>query len=173
MNRRGLAAAPTASAPRRPTAPAGERGPERYLYPGMVCACADGAVVSTILATCVSVCLWDPRAGVGGANHFLLPHDTGLFTAEATGRFGPAAFERLLSELEGAGASRRRLRAKLFGGMRGRGALSEDLGARNVEVALRLLGEHRLPLDAQDTGGDRSRKLHFHTRDGKALVSYF
>ena len=30
-------------------------------------------VVSTILGSCISVCLWDPVAGVGGMNHMLLP----------------------------------------------------------------------------------------------------
>ena len=30
-------------------------------------------VLSTILGSCVSVCLYDPGVGVGGMNHFLLP----------------------------------------------------------------------------------------------------
>ena len=29
-------------------------------------------VISTILGSCVSCCLWDPTAGVGGMNHMLL-----------------------------------------------------------------------------------------------------
>jgi chemotaxis protein CheD len=139
----------------------------------MVCVCAERCVITTILATCVAVCLWDPRSGIGGANHYLLPHDTGLVSAEGTARFGTAAFEQLVEKLAEAGASRRRLRAKVFGGMRGRGALSGDLGLRNADLAFRLLKEQRIPVDAHDTGGDRSRKLYFHTGDGLALVSYF
>ena len=29
--------------------------------------------LTTILGSCVAVCLWDPERGVGGMNHFLLP----------------------------------------------------------------------------------------------------
>ena len=30
-------------------------------------------MLTTILGSCVAVCLRDPRAGIGGMNHFLLP----------------------------------------------------------------------------------------------------
>lgn len=34
-------------------------------------------VLSTILGSCVAMCLRDPYAGVGGMNHFLLPEGAG------------------------------------------------------------------------------------------------
>jgi len=33
-------------------------------------------VISTILGSCVSCCLWDPDANVGGMNHMLLTVST-------------------------------------------------------------------------------------------------
>jgi chemotaxis protein CheD len=34
-------------------------------------------VLTTVLGSCVSVCMRDPDTGVGGMNHFLLPGETG------------------------------------------------------------------------------------------------
>jgi len=30
-------------------------------------------IITTILGSCISICLWDPEARVGGMNHLLLP----------------------------------------------------------------------------------------------------
>lgn len=145
-----------------------------YLYPGSVHASAEPCIITTILATCVAVCLWDPKTRVGGANHFLLPHYQGSGgSGPGSARFGTAAFEQLYEKVQRAGADPRRLRAKIFGGMQGRAGLSNDLGARNAELAERVLAERRIPVDAADLGGERSRKLIFHTHDGVALVTYF
>ena len=34
-----------------------------------------GVVISTLLGSCVAVCLWDPILQLGGMNHFLLPEE--------------------------------------------------------------------------------------------------
>src|SRR6185295_19916700 len=44
-----------------------------YLAPGLLYASADGALVTTILGSCVAVGLFDPWVQAGGINHFLLP----------------------------------------------------------------------------------------------------
>lgn len=145
---------------------------EYYLHPGAVYVSEESCVITTILATCVAVCLWDPKLGIGGANHFLMPYWQGMGDGEGSPRFGATACTLLLDALVRAGVSPRRLRAKVFGGRRGLNAHNGDLGARNAELALRILGERRIPVDANDTGGDRSRKLRFQTHDGVALVAY-
>jgi chemotaxis protein CheD len=42
--------------------------------------------VSTLLGSCVSACLFDEQAGVGGMNHFILPSSTGELNAVKQGR---------------------------------------------------------------------------------------
>src|SRR4051812_50134949 len=44
-----------------------------YLLPGELHASAEQTQVTTILGSCVSVCLWDQKLRIGGMNHFLLP----------------------------------------------------------------------------------------------------
>ena len=119
----------------------------------------------------MAVCRYDAARGVGGANHFLLPHHAG--ERDASPRFGPTAIARLLDEVLRLGASREALEAKLFGGacvieaFRGQ---RDHLGTQNVAVAQRLLAEAGIPLRAQDVGGSRGRKLLFRVSDGGAWV---
>src|SRR5262249_44811038 len=80
------------------------------LAPGRLFVSATPAQVSTILGSCVSVCLWDPEARAGGINHFLLPEGV-----PASPRFGQSAVPLLIQGVLDLGARRTRLRAKVFG----------------------------------------------------------
>jgi chemotaxis protein CheD len=143
----------------------------RYLHPGQVHVSLDACAITTILGSCVAVCLWSPRFGVGGMNHFLLPH---WVSGEARSpRFGNAAIEALLERLKAAGCDKRELRAKVFGGasmVEAFKARHASLGERNVAVALEILRTERIPVLNQDVGGERGRKLTFHTHEGSAWV---
>jgi hypothetical protein len=55
-------------------------------------------VLSTVLGSCVAVCMWDPSARVGGMNHFLLPAAPGQGDAKML-RYGAHAMEVLINEL--------------------------------------------------------------------------
>jgi chemotaxis protein CheD len=143
-----------------------------YLEPGGVVAAVHPTEITTILGSCVAVCLWDERLRLGGMNHFLLPSAPG--GQPASGRQGSAAIPMLLRELERLGSQRQHLRAKVFGGahMLGfppRGG-APALGQRNAELARRLLAEAGIAIIAEDLGGSAGRKLRFRTDDGTALV---
>ena len=45
-----------------------------YLHPGQVFVSPDPTEVTTILGSCVAVCVFDPVLRLGGTNHYLLPH---------------------------------------------------------------------------------------------------
>jgi len=127
--------------------------------------------VTTILGSCVSVCLWDPLAKIGGINHFLLPMDVG--DDQASLRFGNHAVRKLIEEILGLGAQQTRLRAKLFGGacvlvaFRSR---ENHLGTKNVQIAREVLQAADIPIVGHDVGGERGRKLIFHTDNGSAWI---
>lgn len=142
-----------------------------YLHPGQLFACTKNYAVTTILGSCVSVCLWDPLTKIGGINHFLLPYDVG--DGQAPSRFGNLAVQELIDQVLALGAAQVRLQAKLFGGacvldaFRGR---AKHLGMKNVEVARELLQCANIPILGEAVGGDRGRKLIFHTDSGSAWV---
>jgi chemotaxis protein CheD len=147
--------------------------PVVYLLPGELVAVGGDAprTLTTILGSCVSVCLWDRRGRGGGMNHFLLPRRTP--DAPRSGRHGDSAVALLVSRLLGLGAQRSDLRAKVFGGahvLAGAPADGRTLGGDNVQVALAALRDEGVQLISEDVGGTRGRKLAFNTVDGTALV---
>jgi chemotaxis protein CheD len=142
-----------------------------YIHAGQFFVGGTPTSVTTIVGSCVAVCLFDEALQIGGLNHYLL--------AEAppqnsqVGRFGDSATVELITQLEKAGARIRHLKAKLFGGA---SVMSEfkhnktSLGGRNVEIAHQILARYRIPIISADVGGNRGRKIVFHTDDGTVWV---
>ena len=64
-------------------------------------------VLVTVLGSCVSACLRDPRTGIGGMNHFMLPDDGGDAgnPLSTSARYGVYAMELLINEILKAGAT--------------------------------------------------------------------
>lgn len=153
---------------------AGDEASERqrlHLHAGQLATFDTPAALTTILGSCVAVCLWDEGAGVGGMNHFLLPHWVG--DGLASPRFGNIAVGSLIEQVLAMGGQPNRLQAKVFGGacvLAGAAEEGEHLGQRNVEVALKILGREGIDVLARDVGGRRARKLIFHTDNGSAWV---
>ena len=151
--------------------PVSAKPAEAYLHQGQTVAFATPTVVSTVLGSCVSVCLWDEVSGIGGVNHFLLPEP--LPGQEPSARYAGPAFEQLLARLAALRARPDRLQAKLFGGATlAKAPDATSLGLRNAEIARRLLAERRIPLITEDTGGSCGRKLRFETHAGTAWVRF-
>jgi len=146
---------------------AAEEAPENvYLHPGQLYAAAHATLVSTVLGSCVAVCLWDPVARVGGMNHFLLPRGKGA-------RYAEDAMTALVDDMTRRGAFVARMVAKVFGGacvIAGFTGGRKTIGAQNTDAALQFLAAHSIPVRAEQTGGSRGRKLLFHTGTGRAYV---
>src|SRR5258707_12065678 len=87
-----------------------------FLQPGHLAAFAQPAALTTILGSCLSVCLWDARRGQGGMNHFLLPDWAGQ--SESSARYGDVAVGALVGQPALLGAPTADPQAKLFGGAR-------------------------------------------------------
>lgn len=149
----------------------GSGRPSVYLAPSDLVVSATPLVVTTILGSCVAVCLYDPRVGIGGINHFLLPYRA--TPGEGPLRFGNLSTLRLIEQLGALGCRVERLEAKVFGGAWIAGARPErgaHLGLQNVRMAEGLLQERGIRIVASDVDGARGRKLIYHTDDGAAWV---
>jgi len=144
-----------------------------YLNPCMLIAHREELEVTTILGSCVSVCLWDVRLFCGGINHFMLP----LWNGEGlpTPKFGNVAIDKLLGKMLTFGCRKEHLVAKCFGGASviGDANGSMQIGARNITLAEELLATHGIPIVAKDVGGLRGMKVIFNTQSGVALVGRF
>jgi len=142
-----------------------------YLHPGQLYATSERAVVTTILGSCVAVCLYDPLTQIGGVNHFLLP--VAGPEGQKSARFGNVAVPDLVGKVVKLGAERKRLQAKLFGGANVIEAFRDrenHLGTQNVRIARELLAVETIPIIGEDVGGRKGRKLVFLTDDGSAWI---
>ncbi|MFQ3574679.1 MAG: chemotaxis protein CheD [Thermodesulfovibrionales bacterium] len=143
---------------------------EHYLYPGEIFAKNGSYIVTTILGSCVSVCLYDPVLRIGGINHYMLA----LWNGEGlpSPRYGNIAIEKLVERLIDLGASPNRLKAKVFGGaavLQGSSGLM-GVGERNIIVAEDMLSDLNIPIVSKDVGGTLGRKIIFYTDTSEILL---
>ncbi len=143
-----------------------------FLYPANIHVAVQPTNISTLLGTCIAVCLWDPITKLGGMNHYLLA----LWNGEglASPKYGNIAIEKLVNLMEAHGASRKRMIAKVFGGKTGSNSqnIAYGIGMRNIQVAFDLLQEMNIPIEAQNVGGEHGRNIKFDTSTGKILMRY-
>ena len=130
-------------------------------------------IVYTVLGSCVSACICDPIAGVGGMNHFMLPLPTGGPSNDSWGgestRYGSFAMEQLINGILKRGGMRNRLEVKLFGA----GKIYEgniDVGIRNSEWVRLYLKEEGFPVVSSDLGDEFPRKVYYFTASGRVLM---
>ncbi len=138
--------------------------------PGEYYVSYEPVIISTLLGSCVAVCLYDTESGVVGMNHFLLamqritPSTRSLIQDDA-GRYGIHAMELLINQMLRYGARRDRLQAKAFGGGRVIDAAYFNIGEANAEFATEFLALEQIPLIASSLGGDFGRVIQFDSRD--------
>lgn len=140
------------------------------IYPGGYLATQQACVLTTVVGSCISVCLWDAGIAAGGMNHFMLP-DADLQPRQTHGLYGLAAMELLINALMKLGATRNSLRAKVFGGaqlMQGPGV--HNIGQRNAAFIEDYLRTEGIPVLAQDVLGRQPRRLAFFPREGRVLL---
>lgn len=125
-------------------------------------------ILTTLLGSCVSVCLFDPASGLGGMNHFLLPDNR---QSDCDVKYGSFAMEILINELIKRGAQRSALVAKTFGGARMNTSL-QDIGAANAAFARDFLRKEGITCAAESVGGVQARRIQFHPATGAARQKF-
>ena len=135
-------------------------------------ASAQPAEVTTILGSCVAVCLWDRYLGIGGINHYMLPTWNGMELASP--KYGNIAIERLTERMLQLGCKKNNLVAKVFGGgeVISVSSSSMHIGERNIMVAEEMLMDQNIPIIGRSTGGKNGRKIIFNTHTGEVLQCY-
>jgi len=150
------------------------------IEPGEYYVSSEDVVMTTLLGSCVSSCLYDPYTRITGMNHFLLSSrryakDMPLCITDA-GRYGIHSMELLINEMWKCGARRENLKAKVFGG----GAILKtneafrsnffSVGEVNVRFIREFLKNENIPLVASDLGGTVGRVISFYSRDYSVYV---
>ena len=157
----------------RASAPAFDRGVVTTIHQGdCLVGGEEDLTFSTILGSCVSACIRDTEAKVGGMNHFLLAEPSGSARDRygASARYGAFAMEQLINKVLSRGSGRKtNLEIKIFGGGLINSALT-DVGAKNIEFVREFLGNEGYTIASEDVGGSFARRVMFKPHSGRAFV---
>jgi len=124
-------------------------------------------VFTTVLGSCVAVCLHDGRAGIGGMNHFLLAEPAPIANEDARllNRYGVHSMELLINAMLKRGAMRQNLKARIYGGATMRQGLGE-IGNNNIQFARRFLANESIAILGENVGGTSARRVEFRPAAG-------
>jgi chemotaxis protein CheD len=146
------------------------------VLPGEYYVTRNDEAVATVLGSCVSACIRDPRIKVGGMNHFMLPLDQsngesawGEAVSSAT-RYGNVAMERLINEILKLGGRRENLEIKLVGGGRVLAEMTTDIGARNIEFVRHFVEQEGFEVQSEDLGDSHARRVVYFPQTGRMRV---
>lgn len=143
-----------------------------FLYPGQMVVTKNAMEITTILGSCVSVCLFDSIRLIAGINHFLLPvNDKGKSDIE---KYGDTSMELMLNKILNMGSNQRDITAKVFGGgdVLNHKNSNFNIGKKNIEAALSFIGNHEIRLISSTVGGTMGRKIIFNTLTGIVRHKY-
>jgi chemotaxis protein CheD len=126
-------------------------------------------VVTTVLGSCVAVCLTDRRRHISGLNHYLLPN---AHRGPSSLRHGETAIPQLLDAMLRLGGHVEDIEAKVFGGaaVLPVNKPKEAVGNRNVAIALDYLGALNIEVVARRTGGKAGLLVRLFTATGEVLI---
>ncbi|SDG14313.1 hypothetical protein [Pelagibacterium luteolum] len=130
------------------------------------------ATFSTVLGSCISACVRDRAAGLGGMNHFLLANQSGSSKDRfgESARYGAFAMEQLINMVLSKGSGRKaNLEFKVFGGGNIHAGMN-DVGAKNIAFVRDFLAEEGYVISSQDLGGNYARRVMYQPVTGRAFV---
>lgn len=142
------------------------------ILPGEYYVSVSGEMITTVLGSCVSACIRDAKLGIGGMNHFMLPHSERYGTIDSgssAARYGSYAMEVLINDILKAGGKKKNLEVKLFGGGQVLARMT-DIGRKNIDFVKEFIEIEHLNLLAEDLGGVSPRKVLYFPDSGRARV---
>ncbi len=130
-------------------------------------------ILSSGLGSCVVVTLYDTERKLGGLAHIMLPDSISLNGSHPAYKCADTAIATLIKELRSMRASPRNMVAKLVGGAKM--FLSSDdfgpgIGGQNIISIKHILKRRRIPVIAENTGGNYGRSVEFYLDSGRVTV---
>ncbi|MEJ5300867.1 MAG: chemotaxis protein CheD [Thermodesulforhabdaceae bacterium] len=136
---------------------------EYFLRKGYIYIPSVPTLISTVLGSGVSVCLWDRKRQRGGMNYFLYPETHNSLDARPI--YGNVATIALVKFFREDGSEIKDIEAQIIGGAVPINASPEStcIARDNIDVARKILKNYGIPIVAEDVGGKKGRKVVFNT----------
>lgn len=146
--------------------------PRKFIHVGEIFVGIQPTEIVTVLGSCVSVCLCDKVQMIGGMNHYLLPlwNGNGLESP----KFGNISIPKMIENMLNIGCSIRNMEAKIFGGANIHKTNTEGqmIGQKNVSIAKEILRQYKIPIRAEDTGGNNGRRIMMLSDSNRIMLKY-
>ena len=139
----------------------------------------DQKLITRDLGSCIGVTVRDPKTGIGGLLHAMLP--TTLIRkdipVEQLPKYVDLGLETMLREMEKMGANRKYMEAKMAGAAHiiqyQSVSPSRDISSRNIQVAVEYLEKHRIKILGMEVGDRYPRTVIFEPGTGMTVVKTF
>lgn len=143
---------------------------DHFIEPGYVYMPASPTRLCAVVASGVGITMYDRRRRIGGMAHYIRPYRQKNLSTAAFAAPAITALSRFFLDTGSVAAD---LETHFYGGAVNPDAegfepgVSEDNGRIGIEV-LEKLG---IPLTGKDVGGERARKLVFHSGTGEIMMA--
>lgn len=146
------------------------------ILPGELYVSTHGEMISTVLGSCISVCIRDKKKGIGGMNHFMLPQNN-EFSSDSWGnnpvtsasRYGNWAMEYLINAILKRGGEKVNFEVKVFGGGQMMANMT-DIGQKNILFVYQYLADEQMKIESCDVGDIYARKILYFPDTGCVKV---
>lgn len=133
---------------------------QQFLLPGDLVTSDKPAIWSTVLGSCVSVCIRHRTRTVAGMNHYLLAKADGR---QEVGRYGDSSIQTMWQQLSRWDSDPKQYTARVYGGAKMFEAQAFEIGERNIEMAKRALAQIGIPIIEEKVGGRVGVHLRYET----------
>ncbi len=139
-----------------------------FLEPGYILVPDNSVIISAVIGSGISICVFDRKKRIGGMNHFIFPYIA--TQGKTTALYGNIATIALLKMMLARESSIKSLEAQIYGGAYHPEKASKDIGRENIEIARKILLKNQIPITSQDVGGEKGRKVVFNTRTNEVAI---
>lgn len=146
------------------------------LHPGELFVAREPTIITTILGSCVSVCLHCPTNNIGAMCHGVLPtHNKKYRDNKKSFRFVESSVNYMIDVLTMSGtlSPTSNLVAKIFGGANvlpqipKTNSQTDSIGSQNIEIARQVLAKRNISLAVEKVGGSEGCKIFFYSHTGE------
>lgn len=131
-----------------------------------------GMLVTYALGSCIGICLYDAQIKLGALVHIMLPLNMEA-GRKSPMKYADTGIRETLKQMEGKGAHRSHITAKIAGGAKmfevSGGSLG-NIGQRNIESVRMVLKREGIRILKEDVGGSVARTLLFDVSNGLGCI---
>lgn len=133
-----------------------------------------GVLTTLGLGSCVGICLYDPSTKISGLAHIMLPYSAQIKNNGNKAKFADTGIVKLMDVMIKMGAKRNSIVSKIAGGsqMFNFNDTSDimRIGVRNVSATKEVLAQLKIPIVAEDTGGNHGRTIELFSETGMLII---